>query len=293
MKPNFTIKLKTIFYISSIIAILFITYNCDPKEEPPVIPPTVVTTSGTTMTTSGTTMTTSGTTMTTSGTMMTTSGCPMITSGSNMTTSGCPMTITSNPMTITSNPMAITSNPMAITYAPIPDNNFRNVILNCINRNGERTVNFVTNNSSNLNCTESYDGMINPIGGAIKIEVLKSITKISYGQFPSGRTKVDFDKISTLGGIEYMTNLTHLNVADNLIMNVDVSKNTKLDTLNIKDNNLRSLDLSNNTELRTLITTNNPNLSCIKVSPSQLSGGTNVITSISKDPGHNLSTVCN
>ncbi len=79
---------------------------------------------------------------------------------------------------------------------------------------------------------------------AITEDQLKSITKFSYGIFPSGITNVD--------GLEYLTNLTHLEITSSNISSINVSKNTALDTLILNNNNLSRIDVSANTSLTTL-----------------------------------------
>ena len=58
--------------------------------------------------------------------------------------------------------------------------------------------------------------------------------------------------IQTLKGIEYFTALTGLWCADNLLTELDLSKNTALTKLYCNGNQLTALDLSNNTALQTL-----------------------------------------
>ena len=63
--------------------------------------------------------------------------------------------------------------------------------------------------------------------------------------------------ISDLKGIEYLTDLTYLNVSSNSLTSMDLSKNTKLVTLVCDNNQLRSLDTSNNARLVNLYCFNN------------------------------------
>lgn len=62
----------------------------------------------------------------------------------------------------------------------------------------------------------------------------------------------EYNKIQTLKGIEYFTNLESLNCYNNRLASLDVSQNTKLTYLDCTFNQLKHLDLSNNTKLETL-----------------------------------------
>ncbi len=58
--------------------------------------------------------------------------------------------------------------------------------------------------------------------------------------------------ITSLKGIEYLTELTLLDCSNNQLTELDVSKNTKLEWLNCGGNALTKLDVSKNTKLETL-----------------------------------------
>ena len=58
--------------------------------------------------------------------------------------------------------------------------------------------------------------------------------------------------LTDLGGIEYFTGLTDLNLRDNSLTALDVSKNVNLTNLNLQGNALTSLDVSKNVNLTTL-----------------------------------------
>ncbi|MBR5440449.1 MAG: leucine-rich repeat domain-containing protein, partial [Prevotella sp.] len=58
--------------------------------------------------------------------------------------------------------------------------------------------------------------------------------------------------ISNLKGIEYFTKLTRLQLYQNLLTSIEVSKNTELTFLDCSNNDLTSLDVSKNTKLTTL-----------------------------------------
>jgi alpha-tubulin suppressor-like RCC1 family protein/Leucine-rich repeat (LRR) protein len=64
--------------------------------------------------------------------------------------------------------------------------------------------------------------------------------------------------IKDLTGIEYFTSLTTLDVSNNQLTTLDVSKNIELQTLNASSNQLTTLDLSKNTRLRIVYVINNP-----------------------------------
>ena len=75
-------------------------------------------------------------------------------------------------------------------------------------------------------------------------------------------TKEELESISVLKcneasikdtkGIELLTNLTDLNLSDNGINSIDLSKNTKINNLLLSNNNLSSLNLTKNTDLENL-----------------------------------------
>ena len=179
-------------------------------------------------------------------------------------------------------------------YTSIPDDNFRNAILRCINTNGTTTLDGQTSDA--FSCTESFSGNnITANDNSIRTDVLRSITQFNYG-FYNG--KPDNMRIKSLSGVEQMVNLTILNVntnslsgglslaantalevlkvGDNSLTSIDVSANTALTILNVLNNDLRSLDVSQNTALDELHTGNflsdagNTSLTCIMVNDSQL-----------------------
>jgi len=86
--------------------------------------------------------------------------------------------------------------------------------------------------------------------------------------------------ISTLQGIEYFTELTDLNAADNSLDDLDISVLTELKNLYLANNNLTSLNLSNNRKLKSISLNNNqlesidvslaPELSTLYVAGNQL-----------------------
>ena len=68
---------------------------------------------------------------------------------------------------------------------------------------------------------------------------------------------VNSDKITSLKGIENFVNLTELRCTDNLLTELDVSKNTKLMDLNCSDNKISVLDVSKNSSLKFLYCNSN------------------------------------
>ena len=167
-------------------------------------------------------------------------------------------------------------------FTPIPDDNFRNAILSCINTNGTTTLDGQTV-ATNFGCTESFNGMTTADGNRIRTDVLTSITVFNYGGYGSG-TKPNNIKIGSLSGVEQMVNLTHLNVRNNSLTSLDVSANTALTNLNVSVNrSLSSLDVSANTALTSLTAAYN-SLSSLDVSANTaltfLSANNNSLTSL-------------
>ena len=180
-------------------------------------------------------------------------------------------------------------------YINIPDDTFRNAIVNCINT--DRTAPRNTGVSSNFPCAHNYDrtisGNISAIGTSLPANALLSITQFQYIV-----TNNDVPRIYSLSGIEWMTRLTSFNFGfgkptDRSISgsSLDFSANTALTALSVTyagitginiegitslrnlqlwNNSLTSLDISNNTKLFTLNTGGNPDLTCIVVSPTQI-----------------------
>ena len=66
-------------------------------------------------------------------------------------------------------------------YTSIPDDNFRNAILSCINTDGATTLDGQTN-VSDFSCTESFSGNnITANDNSIRTDALRSITQFKYG----------------------------------------------------------------------------------------------------------------
>ena len=196
--------------------------------------------------------------------------------------------------------------PSAFTL--IPDDNFRNAILSCINTNGAVTL---SGQDGSFSCRENFnENNITARGNSIRTDALLSITQFNYGILTN---KPDNVKIRSLSGIEQMVNLTLLNVQENLLSSLDISQNTalvllfvnnnslsRLDVsqntalahLVINNNSLSSLNISRNTKLGTLNVASNPSLNCIRADASQLSGGSLAISDVTKDATQTLSTTC-
>ena len=154
-----------------------------------------------------------------------------------------------------------------ISFTPIPDDNFRNAILSCINTNGMTTLSGQT--ITNFSCTESFEGMISASANHIRTDALLSITEFNYGTYTN---KPDDVKIRSLSGLEQMVNLTHLEINDNSLSSLDVAANTELTTLIVHINQLSSLNVAANTALTTLSVGNN------SLSSLDLSGNTALTT---------------
>lgn len=77
------------------------------------------------------------------------------------------------------------------------------------------------------------------------------ITNISIQEAKSfiGCIKINNKKISTLVGIEAFTNLTKLNISNNNLLTLDISKNLNLIYLSCSNNSLSYIDLSKNNKL--------------------------------------------
>ncbi|WP_369013403.1 T9SS type A sorting domain-containing protein [Flavobacterium anhuiense] len=86
------------------------------------------------------------------------------------------------------------------------------------------------------------------LNGKITIANASSVTNLNLSN----------SNVTDLTGIEYFTSLITLDVSNNQLTTVDVSKNLELETLNASSNQLTTLDLSKNTRLRIVYVVNNP-----------------------------------
>lgn len=107
--------------------------------------------------------------------------------------------------------------------------------------------------------TDPYDGDENPTkmidqnrDGQISIEEAEAVVRINIS---TGETDEEINaipegqKVKSLQGIEYFTNLEYLDCRGNLLETLDVSHNTKLRSLSCMTNKLTALDVSKNTLL--------------------------------------------
>lgn len=94
---------------------------------------------------------------------------------------------------------------------------------------------------------------------------------------------VDVKSISDMTGIEYFTELSFLNCANNQLTSLDISKNTKLQAFYCFNNNLTSLDVSKSTAL-TILDCHGNQLTSLDVSKNtaliSLDCGQNKLTSL-------------
>lgn len=111
--------------------------------------------------------------------------------------------------------------------AAFPDANFRTYVLEHFDRDG--------------------DGRISPA----EAETVRVIDIDKYSSTP------DSEKIASLEGIQYFTNLTELWCSANLLTKLDVSRNTRLTELWCSRNQLTDLDVSGCTMLTQLSCANN------------------------------------
>ena len=74
-------------------------------------------------------------------------------------------------------------------------------------------------------------------------------------------------QITDFSGLEEFINLVTLNLSGNILSDVPLVNLNKLTSLNLSNTGLTQVDLSQNNNITTLDITNNPNLSCVKVSP--------------------------
>lgn len=93
-----------------------------------------------------------------------------------------------------------------------------------------------------------------PYAVVLTDEQLQSITSLNC----SGAGKDDSKKISNVVGIDKLSSLTSLSLADNKITSLDLSGNLSLNSLNISNNKLTKLDLSKNINLIDVVLNGNP-----------------------------------
>lgn len=94
-------------------------------------------------------------------------------------------------------------------------------------------------------CVENFD---KDDDGEVSLEEATYVREIRSNGFG----KNDNEKLRSLEGIQYFTNLQRLGISGNLIKSIDLSNNKKIDILQCGSNQLATLDVSNNTELQHL-----------------------------------------
>ena len=175
-------------------------------------------------------------------------------------------------------------------YITIPDDNFRNAIINCINYRITLSGAPLISSHPIYYCARNYYGIISASGNQISNEALESITQFVYADI---RLELPKPKIRSLRGIEQMVNLTRLDVGNNELSSLDLTNNTALRWLNVGANGLSSLDLSSNTALTELRVSNN-SLSSLDVSANtaltELSVAYNSLSSL--DVSANTALTC-
>ena len=78
--------------------------------------------------------------------------------------------------------------------------------------------------------------------GKLSADEIKKATYLSAGA----------KDITSLQGIEYLTELTSLSASSNKLTSVNLTKNTKLTSVNLSSNNLNAIDVTKNTKLTNL-----------------------------------------
>ena len=87
--------------------------------------------------------------------------------------------------------------------------------------------------------------------GYLSESELQNVKRLSLTCYP------DDTKVKSIKGIEYFTNLEYLNIGEQKISDVDLSKNTELVELIVNDNQIKNLDISKNVKLKLLWCYNN------------------------------------
>ncbi len=191
------------------------------------------------------------------------------------------VSVTGDSITVTAQDNSTQTYTLDINVTPpfinIPDTNFRNAIVSCINNGHTR----VSGNSNGYGCTSNYNGTAVVSGNGIRRDVLESITVLKYNNFFPNHLN-NAIRINSISGVEYMTSLIHLDISINNLTSFDVNDGlnsltylgvsnnngqtlTYINTSNIPMlkqlrtdyNSLSSLDLSNNSSLTALYVTYN------------------------------------
>jgi Leucine-rich repeat (LRR) protein len=161
--------------------------------------------------------------------------------------------------------------PENIQYTLIPDKNFENVLIaNGIDKDGPNGK-VLTSNIRYVKQLYALD-LTNKITDLTGIEDFSSVEEIHC--YHGAITKLDVSKNLKLKLLE---------MDDNKVSTLDLSKNTALEYLNTGSNNLTELNISNNLALTTLIVSNNK-ITNIDVSKNKaliyLNVGSNLLTNI-------------
>lgn len=124
-----------------------------------------------------------------------------------------------------------------------------------------------------------------------------SDSEISYAEAGAftGAIEISNKNISNLKGIEAFENIIKLDVENNALASLDISKNIKLETLIANQNQLIELNLKNgsNTKLTAMSVLSNPELSCIQIDDQALANTNSVSGVWKKDVTANYSENCN
>ncbi len=141
--------------------------------------------------------------------------------------------------------------------------------------------NIYFNDNTLYNCIiDAYNkenNTTNPYTYSLSLEELSSIKEVTCR---GDELSEEAFKVSDLTGIDKLENLEYLEIPNNFLTEVDLSKNTKLKTLYLGGNQLEALDISNNTlltdlsvgwnALTKLDVTNNQKLTSLELDYNQL-----------------------
>ena len=127
-----------------------------------------------------------------------------------------------------------------------------------------KKLNIANNNIQNLNISKNINLEILSVANneleSINLCTNANLTQISL----QGNQLKNID-------ISKNIKLSEIYLADNLLTEIDVSSNENLSSMILRNNDLSIIDVSKNKFLEYLYLDDNPNLSCIKVNPDQLS----------------------
>ncbi len=134
----------------------------------------------------------------------------------------------------------------------IPDEKFKAALVNnsAINTNGDQEISVAEAQAYTRNIFAANFNITDATG----IEYFTKVTELNMEN--NDLTAIDVSK---------NTALERLRLFGNQLADIDVSKNTVLTILELVKNKLKAIDVSNNSVLTELYLKNNPNLTCIKV----------------------------